>query len=105
MTTSLVTGEGREQRPDLPAYYTMVRELAATEHLTLMDAEPLWSEIPATNPGLFEELVPDGVHPTDFAHCAITAPLLMEALAGCEPPLDGLLASLRSRAPVPCCPR
>jgi acyl-CoA thioesterase-1 len=103
MTMNVVTGDGAVQRPDILDYYAMVRDLADTEELPLVDAAPAWSEILARDPMTFATLVPDGVHPAPAGHCAITTPLVIAALSATSAdPLALAEAVLTGAAPA--CP-
>jgi acyl-CoA thioesterase I len=103
MTMNLVTGDGAAARPDLHAYYRMVRELAALDGLALVDAEPVWAEILVRAPALYDELVPDGVHPSAHAHCRITSLLVIAVLRGCVTDAGAIAEAIITGPPSPCC--
>ena len=69
-------------RPNLPAYYQMVRDVAAERGLLLIDHHPNWVALQTNDPATFQADVPDGVHPIAAATQAILMPLLQRRLIG-----------------------
>ncbi len=69
-------------RPDLAAYYGMVREVATERGLLLIDHHPNWVALQNGNASLFQSHIPDGVHPVAAGTKAITIPLLQKRLIG-----------------------
>ena len=66
-------------RPQLEAYYDGYRDYARQHALPLVDHFPAWRKIQQEDPKRFEEMVPDGIHPSSPASVAITWPAV-EAL-------------------------
>ena len=64
-------------RPELEAHYEGYRQFAATRGLRLLDNHAFWSDILLRTPQWFEELVPDGVHPTPAALREVLIPHLV----------------------------
>jgi lysophospholipase L1-like esterase len=52
-------------RGGLPNYYQMVRDVAASHGLRLIDLHEVWNDWRKKNPEGFTTLVPDGVHPNE----------------------------------------
>jgi acyl-CoA thioesterase I len=67
-------------RPNLSAYFEATREVAAELSIKLVDNEPHWSSLLASNPVLFQSYVPDGVHPTNAAYEAVVLPTVQATL-------------------------
>jgi lysophospholipase L1-like esterase len=72
-------------RPNLPAYYQVYREVAAQRGLLLIDNYANWLALRNTNESLFEQYVPDGVHPTAEALQQIVTPRIIHDLTVPEP--------------------
>lgn len=66
-------------RPQLEAYYDGYRDYARQHALPLVDHYPAWKKIQRDDPQRFEDMVPDGIHPSGPASVAITWPAV-EAL-------------------------
>jgi acyl-CoA thioesterase I len=71
-------------RPNLDAYYEGYRVVARKRGLRLIDHHPHWVRLQATNGERFGSFVPDGVHPVQAGHEAITFPAVLSALGGQE---------------------
>ncbi len=69
-------------RPNLPAYYQMVRDVGAERGLLVIDHHPNWLALQANDLATFQADVPDGVHPIAAGTQRITMPLLQKRLIG-----------------------
>jgi lysophospholipase L1-like esterase len=69
-------------RPNLPAYYQMVRDVAAERGLLLIDHYPNWLALQTNDLTTFQSDIPDGVHPGATGAQRITMPLLQRCLVG-----------------------
>ncbi|MGF1457378.1 MAG: SGNH/GDSL hydrolase family protein [Alphaproteobacteria bacterium] len=65
-------------RPGQAGYAALYRHLAARSGAGLIDALPLWHTVPRARRKAW---LPDGLHPTDTAHAAITEPVVGNAIA------------------------
>ena len=72
-------------RPNLAQYYQGYRDVAAQRGLLLIDHFINWVQIQYTNPNLFEQYVPDGVHPTAEALQQVVTPQIIASLTAPEP--------------------
>ena len=61
-------------RPRLEAYYDGYRAYARQNALPLVDHYPVWKNIQREDPKRFEDMVPDGIHPSGTASVAVTWP-------------------------------
>jgi lysophospholipase L1-like esterase len=66
-------------RPRLEAYYGGYRDYARKHGLPLVDHYPVWARLLRDEPKRFEEMVPDGIHPSGTASREVTWPAV-EAL-------------------------
>lgn len=74
MTMNPVVGPLRRlQRPRLPDYFAMLRDLAGQRHLAMADLAPRWQVAMAADPGLEPT---DGLHPAGSATARIVLPVL-----------------------------
>ena len=69
-------------RPNLPAYYQMVRDVAVERGLLCIDHYPTWLAHQANDLATFQADVPDGVHPIAAGTQRIMLPLLQSRLIG-----------------------
>jgi lysophospholipase L1-like esterase len=76
---------GSSARPNLAEYYQGYRDVAAERGLLLIDHYPHWVELRDTNPTLFKQYIPDGVHPTAAALAEIVTPAIISGLIAPEP--------------------
>jgi beta-fructofuranosidase len=67
-------------RGSLPEYYQMVRDVAASHGLRLIDLNKVWLEWMKKNPEEFPNLAPDGVHPQEAGCREIILPSFLEGL-------------------------
>jgi lysophospholipase L1-like esterase len=67
-------------RGSLPDYYQMVRDVAASRHLRVIDLHAHWNKLLAQNPEQFSAFVPDGVHPNEVGCREIILPSFLEGL-------------------------
>ena len=81
MTTNPCRGRHATYRPELPRYYALYREVAATLGLPLADMEPIWQKLATNDPDRFRSYLPDGVHPTETACKALIAPVVIDTVA------------------------
>jgi alpha-L-rhamnosidase len=72
-------------RPNLAEYYQGYRDVAAQRGLLLIDNYINWVQLQNTNPNLFEQYIPDGVHPTSEALLQIVIPAIISGLRLPEP--------------------
>jgi hypothetical protein len=77
-------------RPNLAQYYQGYRDVAAQRGLLLIDHYPNWIELRDDYPTLFQQYIPDGVHPTPEALLQIVTPEIIRALTVPEPALGSL---------------
>jgi len=91
LTTNPIGGEA-ERRPEnhshyrggLPKYYQMVRDVAASHGLRLIDLHEVWNDWREKNPEEFATLVPDGVHPNEEGCRKVILPGFLEGLGLAE---------------------
>ena len=69
-------------RPNLADYYQMYREVAMDRGLMLIDHQPNWAALQASEPLAYQSYVPDGVHPNATGCSKVTLPLLQWKLSG-----------------------
>jgi lysophospholipase L1-like esterase len=82
------------RRPDLASYYQVYRDVAAEQHLLLIDNYVSWKSIYDSDLNTYKTYVPDGVHPTAAASTLITFNNVKTALTAVpEPSSSGLLAT------------
>jgi lysophospholipase L1-like esterase len=72
-------------RPNLAAYYQGYRDVAAQRGVLLIDNYANWMTLRNTDEALFEQFVPDGVHPTPEALMQIVTPQIIADLTVPEP--------------------
>lgn len=72
-------------RPNLAAYYQAYRDVAGERGLLLVDHYDNWLRLRAADEALFEQFVPDGVHPTVAAQAQIVTPAIIRVLTAPEP--------------------
>lgn len=65
-------------RPHLEAYYEGYRQVARQLGLALLDNHRFWEDLRLRSPLWFEELIPDGVHPTPAALREVLVPHIMQ---------------------------
>ncbi|QHI67988.1 SGNH/GDSL hydrolase family protein [Tichowtungia aerotolerans] len=89
LTMNPVGGEVAERTADhpyyrgnLPDYYQMVRDVAASHGLQLIDLNAVWNDWIADHPGEFGLYVPDGVHPNKTACREVILPGVLKGLGG-----------------------
>jgi lysophospholipase L1-like esterase len=91
LTMNPIGGEA-ERRPEnhshyrggLPNYYQMVRDVAASHGLRLIDLHEVWNDWREKNPEEFATLVPDGVHPNEEGCREVILPGFLEGLGLAE---------------------
>lgn len=89
MTMNPPRGPNLAGRRDYGAYYQMYRDVAERRRLKLIDHEPNWDELLATDPALFNQYIADTIHPTEEGSLAIITPEMNQQL-GLEPMLPEL---------------
>ena len=67
-------------RLNIADYYEMYREEAKKNQFLLIDHYPNWLALQKSNKKLFEELVPDSIHPTAEGNTQIVTPLILKSL-------------------------
>jgi GDSL-like Lipase/Acylhydrolase family len=72
-------------RPNLPAYYQMYRDVAATRGLMIIDHHPNWASLQQSNTALFQSYITDGVHPGAPGITKVVSPLVQWKLSGGKP--------------------
>jgi acyl-CoA thioesterase-1 len=77
---NMAIGKSATYRPNLEAYYDMVREIAQKEDLLLIDHYPNWENILTNGEDYFLKFVPDGLHPNKIASVEMIAPYIFERL-------------------------
>jgi lysophospholipase L1-like esterase len=58
----------------------MVRDVASSRNLRLIDVNKAWIAWIAENPGKFDLMVPDGIHPNENGCREIVLPAVLEGL-------------------------
>ena len=84
-------------RPNLAEYYQGYRDVAAANHVLLIDNYPNWLNLYNTNPSLWTAYVPDGVHPSASGSQNLILPEIQLALNSQVP--EPTLWQWRSQAP------
>jgi lysophospholipase L1-like esterase len=87
-------------RPNLAQYYQGYRDVAEERGLLLIDHHRNWTELRTANPTLFEQFIPDGVHPTPEALMQFVTPEMIRALTVPEPSTAILLLAVDKRRPI-----
>jgi lysophospholipase L1-like esterase len=72
-------------RPNLAEYYQVYRDVAADRGLLLIDHYANWVRLRDADQALFEQYIPDGVHPTGVALLDVVTPEIIRALTVPEP--------------------
>lgn len=73
ITTNPPVGEHLSRRPQIEQYYEAYREVAKHRKLPLADHHKVWKAMLEQEKELFDQWVPDGVHPSKEADENITA--------------------------------
>jgi lysophospholipase L1-like esterase len=79
-----------ERRPKINDYYNMYRDVSRHRKLLLIDHYPKWEQILNTDKTLFNQYVPDGIHPGPQGCQAVITPGIREALGMDAEPKDAL---------------
>lgn len=69
-----------KRRPKIKDYYQMYRDVAKTQKLLLIDHYPQWERILNEDPELFNQYVPDGIHPGVEGCKSVITPAIAKAL-------------------------
>lgn len=85
MTTNPVEGRRGLVRAGLRSYEAMYRELAERRSVGLVDNAPRWRRLTSER---FDQLVPDGLHPSDEGHREVTVPGIAGVVCGSLPADD-----------------
>lgn len=93
MTMNPPWGINLDARPNYRAYYQMYRDVARRRHLLLIDHEFNWDEILNEDPALFNQYVPDTIHPNEEGSRAVITPEINRRLG-----LDRHLSTMIERA-------
>lgn len=72
--------EHLERRPDVEKYNQNYRDVAAERNLLLIDHGPAWRKVLETDPALFDQYVPDGIHPAEIGCEKIITPNILKSL-------------------------
>ncbi len=70
----------RSYRKDITAHYEMYRTLAKQKELLLIDHYPNWINLQKSDEKLFQEYVPDTIHPTASGCAKVVTPVILDAL-------------------------
>jgi len=70
----------RSYRKDIEAHYEMYRSVAKREGLLLIDHYPNWKALQVKDKKLFQEYVPDSIHPTAEGCTKVVTPVILDAL-------------------------
>lgn len=73
-------GFAGSRRSQLTAFYQAYRDVALAQGLKLIDNTAMWEALRLNDATRFEELVPDGVHPTPTAIRTVLVPFLLGQL-------------------------
>lgn len=92
IVSNYVIGDGAAARPELAAYYEGWRVVAAERGLTVVDEEVAWEALYARSPETFEQLVPDGLHPSYEGHDLVNRPLILDTLRGTSTDIEALVS-------------
>lgn len=77
---NMAIGKSATYRPNLEAYYNLVREIAHKENLLLIDHFPNWKIILDKGEDTFLKYVPDGLHPNKMGAVEVIAPYIIQRL-------------------------
>ena len=80
MTMNPPVGGNLERRPQIEAYYQMYRDVAKKYKLPLIDHERHWQRLLEQDKTLFDQYLPDGLHPTGEGCRQVILPGMVEAL-------------------------
>ena len=69
-------------RPQLADFFEMYRDVAAERGLLLIDHHRNWLALQQSDPSVYQNLVPDGVHPIASGYGKVVLPLLKWKLTG-----------------------
>jgi len=72
--------EHRSYRKNIEAHYEMYRSVAKQRGLLLIDHYPNWKALQSADKKLFQEYVPDTIHPTPEGCSKIVTPVMLDAL-------------------------
>jgi lysophospholipase L1-like esterase len=75
-------GKHRSNRPNLPDYYQVYRDVAKERKLLLVDHYPRWQALREHDRATFDRYVPDGIHPNSEGCARVITPALVEAIFG-----------------------
>lgn len=70
----------KSHRQNIAAYYEMVRTVAKRHKLILIDHYPNWKALQAKDKKLFQEYVPDTIHPTSTGCSKVVTPAILDAM-------------------------
>lgn len=79
MTMNTPQGIHLERRPKVLEYYQMYRDVAAERGLLLIDNYVNWAPV-LKDATAFQQLVPDGIHPSKEGSSKVTTPEILKAL-------------------------
>ena len=80
MVMNPCVGEHAQARPRLPEYCEVYRRVAEERGLPLIDHDPTWRRILAEDRRLFDQYVPDGIHPAPIGCEQVITPAIAAAL-------------------------
>ena len=80
MTMNPPIGNHLHARPAIEEYYEMYRQVAKARKLKLIDHYLNWEPILKKDPALFDDYVPDGIHPGARGCERVITPALLKAL-------------------------
>jgi lysophospholipase L1-like esterase len=77
MTMNPPTGEAFENRPHIADYQDGYRLVAKEQSCRLINFSPVWRDIIAHRPDLWQTYAPDGLHPNKEACSEVILPFLL----------------------------
>lgn len=80
-------------RPDLETYYEGYREVAATNHVLLIDHYPNWVNLFNSDRATWDRCVPDGLHPSELGSRTVIVPEIQRVLNSQAPEPSALVLS------------
>ncbi len=90
-------GKHASDRPQIAEYFEGYRQVARQRGLLLVDHYPNWLKIMTNDPALFDQLVPDRIHPQAEGYRRVLLPALKAALGPAPAPAAGPAPSAAAR--------
>jgi acyl-CoA thioesterase I len=73
-----------KRRPNITNYEAMYRKLASSLNLRLIDCSRSWQSLIAQKPRIWQQLVPDDIHPNELGCASMVTPCVLRGL-GIQP--------------------